>query len=94
MSSFMLGDGWLLTTEHGSANGTPLLCHEQRAYHPADHEGGPAHRVAAWAYVLLRTRPLTEITAELATAQAFLQQWPDGPQLPLTELAEYSQEPM
>ncbi len=82
MPSFELENGWTLATE-GTPEmpGSTVLCHEGRIYRASDHEGGPAHRVAAWAYVLLRTRPVDEIAGELAAARAFLEQWPEGPQL-------------
>lgn len=87
MPSFTLENGWTLVTESRPAMpGYAVLCHDGRAYGPSDHEGGPAHRVAAWAYVLLRTCPTDQIASELAAAQAFLKQWPEGPQLNTPEI--------
>ena len=82
---FDLG-GWELISDDTGVS-APVLVHNGRAYGPSDLDGMPAHRVAAWAYVQIRTNDVLDIEQKVSVAHRFLQQWPQGPQIDLSQLS-------
>jgi hypothetical protein len=93
MVTFHLDDErWLLTSDSPGSAERPVLLHHGRAYLPNDLCGHAATRVAAWAYVQLRARPDADLRAEISLAQAYLRQWPEGPQLIPSQLSRRVEE--